>query len=71
VAKAGCRRKDKEWSFAAALRASSTLVRATVFRLENGQVWVQSNKSDTLWVPTMENPEVESALRSSAAGSFT
>jgi hypothetical protein len=32
---------------------------ATVFRLENGQTWVQSNKSDTMWLPTMENPMVE------------
>jgi hypothetical protein len=31
----------------------------TVFHLENGQTWVQMNSSDSLWVPTMENPDVE------------
>jgi hypothetical protein len=40
----------------------------TVFRLENGQTWAQSNGSDSLWVPTMENPEVE--IRSSKLGGW-
>jgi hypothetical protein len=31
----------------------------TVFRLENGQVWVQTNSGDSRWVPMVENPEVE------------
>jgi hypothetical protein len=31
----------------------------TIFTLENGQVWVQSNSTDSLWVPTREDPEVE------------
>jgi hypothetical protein len=31
----------------------------TEFHLENGQTWVQTNSSDSLWVPTMENPDVE------------
>ena len=41
---------------------------ATVFRLENGQTWVQSNKSDTMWLPTMENPAVE--IRPSKLGGW-
>jgi len=41
---------------------------ATVFRLENGQVWVQTNSSDSLWVPAMQNPEVE--IRNAALGSW-
>jgi hypothetical protein len=39
-----------------------------VFRLENGQTWVQANGSDSLWVPTMENPEVE--IRSAKLGGW-
>jgi hypothetical protein len=41
---------------------------ATTFRLQNGQVWVQSNSDDSYWVPTMENPEVE--LRPSKLGGW-
>lgn len=41
---------------------------AEVFRLENGQTWVQSNSNDSLWVPTMENPEVE--IRPSKLGGW-
>ena len=41
---------------------------ATVFRLENGQVWVQENSSDRYWVPTMANAEVE--LRASKLGGW-
>jgi hypothetical protein len=41
---------------------------ATVFRLENGQTWVQSNKSDTMWLPTMESPTVE--IRPSKLGGW-
>jgi hypothetical protein len=41
---------------------------ATVFRLANGQVWVQSNGIDRYWAPTMQNPEVE--IRSSKLGGW-
>jgi hypothetical protein len=41
---------------------------ATVFHLENGQVWVQSNSDDVYWVPTMMNPEVE--IRPSKLGGW-
>jgi hypothetical protein len=40
----------------------------TIFRLENGQTWVQTNSSDSLWVPTMASPEVE--IRSSKLGGW-
>ncbi len=40
----------------------------TIFRLENGQVWVQSDKSDAVWLPTMQNPEVE--IRASKLGGW-
>jgi hypothetical protein len=40
----------------------------TVFQLENGQTWVQANGSDSLWLPTMENPEVE--IRSAKLGGW-
>lgn len=40
----------------------------TVFRLENGQVWVQTDHTDSLWLPTMENPEVE--IRRSKIGGW-
>ena len=41
---------------------------ATVFHLENGQTWVQSNKSDTMWLPTMDSPMVE--IRASKLGGW-
>lgn len=31
----------------------------TLFRLENGQVWVQADTSDSYWVTPQEGPEVE------------
>ena len=31
----------------------------TIFTLENGQVWVQSNSGDSLWIPAVQDPEVE------------
>jgi len=31
----------------------------TLFRLENGQVWVQADHSDTYWVSPQPGPEVE------------
>lgn len=31
----------------------------TLFRLENGQVWVQADPSDSYWVPSQDGPEVE------------
>lgn len=40
----------------------------TVFRLENGQVWVQSDHTATLWLPAMQNPEVE--IRRSMIGGW-
>ena len=40
----------------------------TVFQLENGQTWVQANGGDSLWLPTMENPEVE--IRSAKLGGW-
>ena len=40
----------------------------TVFQLANGQTWVQANSSDSLWLPAMENPEVE--LRTSKIGGW-
>ncbi len=33
----------------------------TVFRLDNGQVWVQADASDSRYFPHLENPEVEIA----------
>jgi hypothetical protein len=39
----------------------------TVFHLENGQTWMQSDKSDLYWVPTQPGPEVE-VRRSSIGG---
>jgi hypothetical protein len=39
-----------------------------IFQLENGQTWVQANNDDSLWVPTMENPEVE--IRSAKLGGW-
>jgi hypothetical protein len=41
---------------------------ASVFHLENGQVWAQSNSSDTIWLPTMVNPEIE--IRPSKLGGW-
>lgn len=41
---------------------------ATIFRLQNGQTWVQSDASDRLWLPTMEDPEVE--IRRSMLGGW-
>jgi hypothetical protein len=41
---------------------------ATVFRLANGQVWVQTNNTDRYWVATMQNPEVE--IRASQLGGW-
>lgn len=40
----------------------------TIFQLANGQTWVQANSSDSLWLPTMENPEVE--IRASKLGGW-
>jgi hypothetical protein len=40
----------------------------TVFRLENGQIWVQTDNTDSFWLPAMENPEVE--IRRSAIGGW-
>ena len=40
----------------------------TVFRLENGQTWVQSNSNDSMWFPTMESPMVE--IRPSKLGGW-
>ncbi|MDD3180880.1 MAG: hypothetical protein PHQ04_11105 [Opitutaceae bacterium] len=40
----------------------------TLFRLENGQVWVQTDKTDHLWIETTVNPEVE--IRPSALGGW-
>jgi hypothetical protein len=40
----------------------------TIFRLENGQVWVQTDNTDLMWLPTMENPEVE--IRRSKIGGW-
>ncbi len=31
----------------------------TLFRLENGQVWVQTDASDSYWLPAQAGPEVE------------
>jgi len=31
----------------------------TLFRFENGQTWVQDDKSDSYWVPAQPGPEVE------------
>jgi hypothetical protein len=41
---------------------------ATVFQLNNGQTWVQTDSSADLWIPTVENPEVE--IRSSKIGGW-
>ena len=41
---------------------------ATVFQLNNGQTWVQTDGSANLWIPTVENPEVE--IRSSKIGGW-
>ncbi len=40
----------------------------TLFRLENGQVWVQADASDTYWVPAQPGPEVE--VRESGIGGW-
>ncbi|HUL52570.1 MAG TPA: hypothetical protein VLT83_04070 [Opitutaceae bacterium] len=40
----------------------------TVFRLENGQVWVQTDPTDSTWLPPMEDPEVE--IRRSGFGGW-
>lgn len=40
----------------------------TIFRLENGQIWVQTDNTDSLWLPAMENPEVE--IRRSKIGGW-
>ncbi len=40
----------------------------TVFRLENGQVWVQSDSSDRYWMPTVKNQEV--VIRPSKLGGW-
>ncbi len=40
----------------------------TVFRLENGQVWVQTDSKDSFWMPAAENPDVE--LRPTALGGW-
>ncbi len=40
----------------------------TVFRLANGQVWVQTDSSDSFWMPSAENPEVE--LRPASLGGW-
>jgi hypothetical protein len=40
----------------------------TVFRLENGQVWVQTDNTDSQWVETAVNPEVE--LRHAVLGGW-
>lgn len=31
----------------------------TLFRFENGQTWVQDDKSDSYWVPAQPGPDVE------------
>ena len=40
----------------------------TVFRLENGQAWVQEDRFDRQWIPTMTDPEVE--IRQSGLGGW-
>jgi hypothetical protein len=40
----------------------------TVFHLENGQTWMQSDKSDLYWLPTQPGPEVE--IRHSSLGGW-
>lgn len=40
----------------------------TLFRLENGQTWVQADASDVYWVPAQDNPEVE--VRQSGMGGW-
>ena len=40
----------------------------TLFRLENGQTWVQADTSDSYWVPAQESPEVE--VRPSGMGGW-
>ena len=41
---------------------------STTFRLENGQVWVQTDHRDSYWMQTAENPEVE--LRPASLGGW-
>ncbi len=41
---------------------------STVFRLENGQTWMQTDSTDSYWVPAVENPEVE--IRPSRMGGW-
>lgn len=40
----------------------------TLFQLENGQTWMQSDKAEDYWVPARPGPEVE--LRHSAIGGW-
>ena len=40
----------------------------TVFQLENGQAWVQEDRFDRQWIPTMTDPEVE--IRRSGLGGW-
>jgi hypothetical protein len=44
---------------------------ATVFQLNNGQTWVQTDSSANLWIPTGRIPKSKFAHRRSVAGSFT
>jgi hypothetical protein len=41
---------------------------STVFHLENGQTWVQTDSTDRYWTPTLENPEAE--IRPSKIGGW-
>lgn len=40
----------------------------TVFRLENGQTWVQSDVTESYWVPVQDGPEIE--LRKTGLGGW-
>ncbi len=40
----------------------------TLFHLENGQTWVQSDKSEAYWLPAQPGPEVE--IRKSSLGGW-
>jgi hypothetical protein len=40
----------------------------TLFPLENGQVWVQADKTETYWVPSQPGPDVE--IRPSGIGGW-
>ena len=40
----------------------------TIFRLENGQVWVQTDSTDRFWMQTVESPEIE--LRPASLGGW-